>query len=55
MDRPVGKFGLDAGVKPLLFFERLSGIFKDQRESEPRFNVISKRLLSLSSIESASL
>ncbi len=39
---PMGKFGQDAGVKPLLFFERHLGIFKDHRESGARFNVSSK-------------
>ncbi len=39
--RPVGEFGQDAGVIPLLFFEGHPGIFNDHRESGPRFNVSS--------------
>ncbi len=35
----MGKFGQDAGVTPLLFFEGHPGIFNDHRESGPRFNV----------------
>ncbi len=35
--RPVGKFGQDAGVTPLLFFEGHPEIFNDHRESGPRF------------------
>ncbi len=31
--RPMGKFGQDAGVTPLLFFEGHPGIFNDHRES----------------------
>ncbi len=34
--RPIGKFGQDAEVTPLLFSK---GIFNDHRESGPRFNV----------------
>ncbi len=41
--RPMGTFGLDAGVTPLLFFEGHPGIFNDHRESGPRFNVSSER------------
>ncbi len=40
--RPMGKFGQDAGVTPLLFFEGHPGIFNDQRESGPPFNVKSE-------------
>ncbi len=40
--RPMGKFGQDAGVTPLLFFEGHPGIFNDHRESGPRFNVSSE-------------
>ncbi len=40
--RPIGKFGQDAGVTPLLFFEGQNGIFNDHRESGPRFNVLSE-------------
>ncbi len=40
--RPMGKFGQDAEVTPLLFFEGHPGIFNDHRESGPRFNVSSK-------------
>ncbi len=40
--RPAGEFGQDAGVTPLLFFERHPGIFNDHRESGPRFNVSSE-------------
>ncbi len=40
--RPVGKFGHDSGVTPLLFFEGHSGIFNDHRESGPRFNISSE-------------
>ncbi len=36
--RPMGKFGQNAGVTPLLFFEGHPGIFNDHRESGPRFN-----------------
>ncbi len=39
--RPVGEFGQEAGVIPLLFFEGHPGIFNDHRESGPRFNVSS--------------
>ncbi len=39
---PMGKFGLDAGVTPLLFFEWHPGIFNDHRESGPRFNISSE-------------
>ncbi len=35
-----GKFGQDAGVTPLLFFEGEPGIFNDHRG--PRFNVSSE-------------
>ncbi len=35
----MGKFGQNAGVKPLLFFKGHPGIFNDHRESGPRFNV----------------
>ncbi len=38
----MGKIGKDAGVTPLLFFERYPGIFNDHRESGPRFNVSSE-------------
>ncbi len=41
--RPVGEFGQDAGVTPLLFFEGHPGICNDHRESGPRFNVSSER------------
>ncbi len=41
--RPMGKFGQDAEVTPLLFFER-HGILNDHRESGPRFNVSSEGL-----------
>ncbi len=37
--RPMGEFGQDAGVTPLLFFEWHPGIFNDHRESGPRFNI----------------
>ncbi len=40
--RPMGEFGQDAGVTPLLFFERHPGIFNDHRESGPQFNVSSE-------------
>ncbi len=40
--RPMGTFGQDAGVTPLLFFEGHPGIFNDHRESGPRFNVSSE-------------
>ncbi len=40
--RPMGEFGQDAGVTPLLFFEGHSGIFNDHRESGPRFNISSE-------------
>ncbi len=40
--RPMGKFGQDASVTPLLFFEGHPGIFNDHRESGPRFNVSSE-------------
>ena len=40
--RPRGKFGQDAGVTPLLFFEGHPGIFNDHRESGPRFNISSE-------------
>ncbi len=38
----MGKIGKDAGVTPLLFFERYPWIFNDHRESGPRFNVSSE-------------
>ncbi len=38
----MGKFGQDAGVTPLLFFEGHPGIFNDHRESGPRFNISSE-------------
>ncbi len=41
---PKGKFGQDAGVTPLLFFDGLPGIFNDHRESEPRFNGLEESL-----------
>ncbi len=37
------KFGQDAEVTPLLFFEGHPGIFNDHRESGARFNVSSER------------
>ncbi len=40
--KAMGKFGQDAGVTPLLFFEGHPGIFNDHRESGPRFNVSSE-------------
>ncbi len=40
--RPMGKFGQNAGGTPLLFFEGHPGIFNDYRESGPRFNVSSE-------------
>ncbi len=40
--RPMGKFGQDARVTPLLFFEGHPGIFYDHRESGPRFNISSE-------------
>ncbi len=40
--RSMGKFGQDAGVKPLLFFKWHPGIFNDHRESGPRFKVSSE-------------
>ena len=53
--RPRGKFGQDAGVTPLLFFEGHPGIFNDHRESGPRFNVSSEGRCSFGSIVSPSL
>ncbi len=41
--RPMGKYGQDAGVTPLLFFEGHPGIFNDHRESGPQFNGSSER------------
>ncbi len=41
--RPMGEYGQDAGVPPLLFFEGHPGIFNDHRETRPRFNVSSER------------
>ncbi len=38
----MGKFGQDAGVTPLLFFEGHPEIFNDHRESGPQFNVSSE-------------
>ncbi len=46
--RPMGKFGQDAGVTPLLFFEGHPGIFNDHRETGPRFKVSSEGQVSLS-------
>ncbi len=34
-----GKFGQDAGVTPLLFFEGHPRMFNDHRESGPQFNI----------------
>ncbi len=45
MQRPMGKFGQDARVTPLLYFEGHPGIFNDHRESGvsgPQFNVSSE-------------
>ncbi len=53
--RPMGKFGQDAGVTPLLFFEGHPGIFNDHRESGPRFNISSERRCFFFSIVSPSL
>ncbi len=39
---PVGEFGQEAEVTPLLFFEVHPGIFNDHRESGPRFNISSE-------------
>ncbi len=41
--RPMGEFGQNAGITPLLFFEGHPGIFNDHRESGPRFKVSSER------------
>ncbi len=41
--RPMEKFGQDAGVTPLLFLDEIPGIFNVHRESGPRFNVSSER------------
>ncbi len=41
--RPIRKFGQDAGVTPLLFFEGHPGIFNDHRESGPLINVSPER------------
>ncbi len=43
----MGKFGQDAGVTPLLFFEGHPGIFNDHRESGPRFNVSSEGIVNV--------
>ncbi len=40
--KPMGKFGQDTRVTPLLFFEGHPGIFNDHRESGPRFNISSE-------------
>ncbi len=40
--RPMGEFGQDTGVTPLLFYDECHGIFNDHRESGPRFNVSSE-------------
>ncbi len=37
--RPMGEFGQDAGVTPLLFFKGHPEIFNDYRKSGPWFNV----------------
>ncbi len=37
-----GKFGQEARVTPLLYFKGHSVIFKDHRESGPRFSVSSE-------------
>ncbi len=37
--RAMGKFGKEAGVTPLIFFDGPPGIFNDHRESGPRFNI----------------
>ncbi len=42
MSRPMGKFGQNAEITPLLFFEGHPGIFNNHRESGPRFNVSSE-------------
>ncbi len=38
-----GQWASLAGVTPLLFFEGHPGIFNDQRESGPRFNISFER------------
>ncbi len=53
--RSMGKFGQDAGVKLLFFFEGHPGIFNDHRVSGPRFNVSSERQCFFYSIVSPSL
>ncbi len=45
--RPMVKFGKDAGVTPLFFFEGHPGIFNDHKEPGPRFNVSSERLFTV--------
>ncbi len=40
--RPMGKFGQDAGVTPVLFFEGHPGIFNDHRKSGPDLNIPSQ-------------
>ncbi len=42
--RPVGKFGQDAGVTPLLFFEGHAGIFMTTESQDLGFNVSSECL-----------
>ncbi len=39
--RPIGEFGQDAGVTPILFFEGHPGIFNDHRETEIQFFYVS--------------
>ncbi len=36
-------FGQDTGVTPPTLYEKCHGIFNDNRESGPRFNVSSER------------
>ncbi len=40
--KPMGKFGQDAGVTPLLYFKGHPGILNDHRESGPQFNISSE-------------
>ncbi len=48
--RSLRKFGQDAGVTPLLFFEGHPGIFNDHREPGPRFNISSEGAMSFSTL-----
>ncbi len=48
--RSMRKFGQDAGVTPLLFFEGHPGIFNDHSEPGHWFNISSEEAMSFSTL-----